>query len=773
MKGRTSNKSSQSPYHEASDLLNRILNKLESSSSSSSKSKKSSSHHSNSGTNYTQLLKSSVTNKEGKLQVSSKTYAIVAKVLQNKSKIDTLITETNMLLPDSNPIKNMGLFYIMIYELLFASSSITSSSSSPKPPNGTIKGGGTVKRYILQYESILREKYQEYYGTIIQNESNEKNHFDDDDDDDDDEHPNTNHHRQAQPQYHRYVRVNTCVTTTDEFLQLYLTMMNTNQDENIPEPSSKTTTSSTERIIYRDEHVSDLFVIPSHVTSQLLSTLTEQKKGNHIVLQDKSSCIPAYCLYSLLLHQPQQSKNIHVLDACAAPGNKTSHIAALLLQLPSSTSPQHPPNSKTNPTTPTSTNIINHKVCAMDRDQERCQILQNRMKLLVPNQSVIPTTTSNSSSAGVDVRVQNKDFLTISGNGDENEYTNLTCIVLDPSCSGSGLYHRNIFADDTNTRTTKEHSQYLVSDDTQQQQRIQKLSNFQITCLRHALTSFPNVHTVIYSTCSTYIMENEKVVASVFGNHHNEPENDINTTNIREEWSIVAPPDLQNWKRRGVDLRPTKRNDNDNVLDEPTPTDDQDMSELYGDLTNEEINCFIRTNYEDRTNGFFVACFQRKSLLLNSPGKKRKSKLATTKQQDPLQRDIPIYNGEFDHMVRPSVSDTKYNGKRKSHHPLPEATNDANENGSENLVTSNVMVDGTSPTNKKRKLENKSSGKTKPTTTTTSTATTTSASSTTNGAVPTGTTNHSKKRAKKLEWKQRQHDAKLLRTKGEKGPPRK
>jgi putative methyltransferase len=672
----------------------------------------------------------------------------VTKVLQNKHNIDHLIQETNILSskPSTNntksPIKNMGLFYIMIYELLFAQS----SSSSSQQSGGTIKGGGAVKRYILQHESILREKYQEYYRSSSSTTRTETDRFDNDNDEKG--HTNYHHHKHQQ---HRYVRVNTCVTTTMEFLQLYkTTMMN---DETNQEP-----------MIYRDEHIPDLFVIPSHLTSKLLSTLTHSTKSHHIVLQDKSSCIPAYCLYSLLQQQQQQQlqgKNdtIQILDACAAPGNKTSHVAALVLQWLQQK--QYP------------SNVVSATIYALDRDKERCQILQDRMKTLVPNHS----TAANALTGNiVEVRVQHKDFLSITGlDKTKNEYTDLTCIVLDPSCSGSGLYHRNSLANDIATTTTttttalSENSNYLISnDDPQQQQRIEKLSNFQITCLRHALTSFPNVHTVIYSTCSTHVLENEHVVASVFGTHN--PSTDTHVT-LRDEWSIVAPPDLQNWKRRGIDLRKK----DDNALD-GTTNDQHDMDDLYGDLTKEEINCFIRTNYEDRTNGFFVACFQRKSMLLKSFGKKGHTrKVKMIQPQLPSELDIPIYNGEFDQMIlhRSEVDYHNYEGKRKnSPHSVTTNHNDKSNHGSNSHPNETNITANTDTTllpttnNKKRKLEKKVSD----TKTSMKKATVGAVIPNTSGdnAATTGhtktTTKYNKKRAKKLEWKKRQHEAKLLRT---------
>lgn len=51
--------------------------------------------------------------------------------------------------------------------------------------------------------------------------------------------------------------------------------------------------------------------------------------------------------------------------------------------------------------------------------------------------------------------------------------------------------------------------------------RLQKLAGFQIKILRAALTRFPNVKRVVYSTCSLYAEENEDVVRQVLETNDN------------------------------------------------------------------------------------------------------------------------------------------------------------------------------------------------------------------------------------------------------------
>lgn len=109
-------------------------------------------------------------------------------------------------------------------------------------------------------------------------------------------------------------------------------------------------------------------------------------KAGHIILQDKASCLPAH-----LLHPPPGS---HVIDACAAPGNKTSHLAAIMKNT--------------------------GRLFAFDLDGKR---LSTMSTLLL--------------RAGVTCQqLANQDFLKL--DPADPQYKDVEYILLDPSCSGSG-----------------------------------------------------------------------------------------------------------------------------------------------------------------------------------------------------------------------------------------------------------------------------------------------------------------------------------------------
>lgn len=167
-------------------------------------------------------------------------------------------------------------------------------------------------------------------------------------------------------------------------------------------------------------------------------------KAGHIILQDKASCLPAF-----LLNPPVGS---HVIDACAAPGNKTSHLAAIMKN--------------------------KGKLFAFDLDAKR---LSTMSTLLL--------------RAGVTChKLANQDFLKV--DPQNSEYKEVKYILLDPSCSGSGMV---CLRDEL--------------PETQEDGRLQALAAFQLHCLNHAL-QFPQLERIVYSTCSIHSQENEEVVTA-------------------------------------------------------------------------------------------------------------------------------------------------------------------------------------------------------------------------------------------------------------------
>lgn len=240
-------------------------------------------------------------------------------------------------------------------------------------------------------------------------------------------------------------------------------------------------------------------------------TKTNAYKSGAIILQDKASCFPAYLLDA-------GSGDGDVIDSCAAPGNKTTQLAALLGSRAEKSG----------------------KVFAFEKDKGRAATLERMVKL-----------------AGADDVVQiskGQDFLKVKPNSET--YKNVRALLLDPSCSGSGIVGRdempdlhlpeNIVPGTTGKkkktaakpapaaetaasesrkrkRPDKDHAKpplVLVDDDGETvavpterdlSARIDALSAFQLSLVLHAL-AFPAAERITYSTCSVHARENEGVV---------------------------------------------------------------------------------------------------------------------------------------------------------------------------------------------------------------------------------------------------------------------
>jgi putative methyltransferase len=498
-------------------------------------------------------LKSLAFDRDGQLTCSKTTYAQVCQVQRYRSSLDSIL----QVVTGVSTAKNQGLLYVLLYELLLG-------------PNKSIRGGGALKRSLMKHEAALREALTDIQEKETQTEEDQG--------------------RDAAARFPRYVRVNTCRTTTQNVVRrIRKSLLADEGNGEIP------------FLMYADRHVPDLLVLPSGSTERL-KQLEEawskeqggsDKNGNLMVLQDKSSCFSALCLHQgfdsdITLNEKKEQRKVDWIDACAAPGNKTSHLAALLMK--------GVPGSKSS--------NIEGTLYAFDRDKKRQELLQRRLEQFVPK------------SKHLKVLAKEQDFLETK----PSDYSHVRGILLDPTCSGSGIF------------TSLDERQHQKDDE----KRLASLSNFQVKALEHAC-SFPSVERIVYSTCSVRVEENERAVARLLKDK-------------REEWQVVAPTCLAHWTRRGVDCTEDKN-------------DDDEENFVW---SKEEAACMIRAHYEDETNGFFVCCLERRNVKKS----KKKSKPADGELHKLAEKlELEVYNGQF----ASSQSDDK---KREKKRKIPRVDSD-------------------------------------------------------------------------------------------------
>ena len=175
----------------------------------------------------------------------------------------------------------------------------------------------------------------------------------------------------------------------------------------------------------------------------------EFKEGK-IVIQQKASA-----LASLVL-DPQKDEKI--LDMCASPGGKTSHLAALLED--------------------------EGDIEAVDINSERMEILKNRLKLLGITSVKLTQTDAKILHDKIETRYDK--------------------ILLDPPCSGSGTY------------SSRPEIKWRVK-----QRDLRWYINLQRDLLNEASKIVKREGIIVYSTCSLYREENHEIISSFLGNHNN------------------------------------------------------------------------------------------------------------------------------------------------------------------------------------------------------------------------------------------------------------
>ncbi|XP_068757883.1 28S rRNA (cytosine-C(5))-methyltransferase-like [Montipora capricornis] len=245
----------------------------------------------------------------------------------------------------------------------------------------------------------------------------------------------------------RYVRVNAIKTSMEHVIQHF--------KENGYEQANQTNVASfvmqskathTKQFMC-DDHFSDVMVFPSGTDLHDHPLYV----NGEILLQDKASCIPAH----VLLPPPGS----HVIDACTAPGNKSSHVASIM-----SNKGYHQ-------------SINLKKIFGFDTDKKRLSVMEKLMKIAGAD----CVTTTNCSFLDIGIKLVDPF---------DEKYSKVEYIVVDPSCSGSGI-------------TTRMDRLVDEEQETAEKKRLESLATFQLSVLNHAL-SFPLAKRVVYSTCSVY-----------------------------------------------------------------------------------------------------------------------------------------------------------------------------------------------------------------------------------------------------------------------------
>ncbi|RMY43685.1 hypothetical protein D0865_11074 [Hortaea werneckii] len=337
----------------------------------------------------------------------------------------------------------------------------------------------------------------------------------------------------AVAKYPRWVRINTIKTSLQS--QLDTTFADYSRSDTVRE----TLSGGNQKRLHIDKHVPNLVAISPNIDL----TTTKAYKLGHIILQDKASCFPAYLL------NPGLSEG-DVIDACAAPGNKTTHLAAIL----------------------TENDNQNAQVIACEKNDLRSQTLTKMTKLAGGEKSIT-------------VKAK-QDFMRLDPSA--KEFRNVTALLLDPSCSGSGIVGRdgggltvhlpnstptdNGKTPSSRGKKRKRHAdkpsaqqqpssaptapatvveeqeeqplEDEASNTTTLQTRLTNLSTFQLRLLQHAML-FPSARRISYSTCSVHFLENENVVLRA-----------LRSRVARERgWRILRREEqvdgMQRWGRRG------------------------------------------------------------------------------------------------------------------------------------------------------------------------------------------------------------------------------
>lgn len=395
--------------------------------------------------------------------------------------------------------------------------------------------------------------------------------------------------------YPRWVRINNIRSTFED--QIKTTFSLYKKVDSLSELAVDGDDRTAQKLLYVDPNIPDLIAVPygADITS------TPAYKSGEIILQDKASCFPAYLLLGNI--GPQKPWLGDLVDGCAAPGNKTTHMASILAKYKNKSKPRN-------------------KIFSMDASKPRSKILQKMVSLATADSTV--------------TILPGQDFLALDPM--EERFQDVSGLLLDPSCSGSGIIGRDDVpqltlpkAHETQAKSRgKKRKQRADEDETEKPQsaidgspgnsptdendipsgivdreRLTKLSNLQARIVEHALT-FPNATHVTYSTCSIHLIENEAVVERIL------------TSDVARErgWRLLRrdeqPDGLRQWKHRGVS--------DDRTSEAVNKHDTPITVSLSGDDLEACVRCW--PGDAEGLGGFFVAGFVRDKDFNGAAGSK-------------------------------------------------------------------------------------------------------------------------------------------------------
>ncbi|KAL8834823.1 MAG: hypothetical protein Q9176_007282 [Flavoplaca citrina] len=401
-----------------------------------------------------------------------------------------------------------------------------------------------------------------------------------------------------QVQHPRWARINISKSTLDDQLQTTFAgfeIVDSLEQILLAEPATK--------ILYVDQHIPNLIALAPATD---LSKTAAYRKG-YIILQDKASCFPAYLL------DPKVEDGV-CLDACAAPGNKTTHLAAILKS-------QDRTRGKA-------------RIWACERDKVRAGVLSD-MVALAGCQDIVTVRAG-------------QDFLDLKS--EQSPWNEVGSLLLDPSCSGSGIIGRNDGHTvtlpstiqnaqmpersrkrkrhvKTNSKTIADKAGQEISQPgdgpIQLQARLKALSAFQLRLLLHAFR-FPNARMISYSTCSIFAEENEHVVVAAL--QSSEAKQYGWFLHLRDE-QITG---MKTWPVRG-DIQACQHR----------LADDISGAEQIAEAC---IRCLPGT--KDGTQGFFVAAFIRRCQKVVSAVDSNYSQMGSPVMASPMRDSSAVEEDE-------------------------------------------------------------------------------------------------------------------------------